>query len=290
MKSEVPSISITLLEERKKREETKKLLFDTLVQDQAAQMHLQLLRSIEEINELSLFLGFSLQYSIREEDRNLVRSGRESGQMFIQRRKLSTGNELKHENKKKRSNDHGCRMYTMSEFLRQLEQLKIDASKVRSILPTAATAIVKKGRKPYNVEDEKNSDRDRNESESCHITAFRICEDEHVIPTEDFLNGAQSSNSRLLTSLLDKNNLYSSMTEKTKQKYEEFDEVPENHDHSNKTAGSIRSFITQPSVKNIAMQRTIENQQKIVLDSTVALTKQVEAQRAEVYRRGWNLL
>lgn len=253
-------------------------------------MHLQLLRSIEEINELSLFLGFSFQYSIREEDRNLVRSGRESGQMFIQRRKLSSVNELKHENNKKCSNEHGYRMYTMSEFLRQLEQLKIDASKVRSILPIAATSIDKKGRNPFNVEDEKKSDCDRNESESCHIIAFRKCKDEHVNPTEDFLNGAQSSNGRLLTSLLDKNKLYDSMTEKIKQKYEEFDNLPENHNHSNKIAGSLRSSITQPSIKNIAMQRTIENQQKIILDSTVALTKQVEAQRAEVYRRGWNLL
>jgi hypothetical protein len=38
------------------------------------------------------------------------------------------------------------------------------------------------------------------------------------------------------------------------------------------------------------MQRSIENQQKNVLDGTVALTKQVEAQIAEVCRRGWNLL
>jgi hypothetical protein len=49
------------------------------IQDQAEQMHLQLLRSIEEINQLSIFLGFSVQYSIKKEDRNLVRSGRESG-------------------------------------------------------------------------------------------------------------------------------------------------------------------------------------------------------------------
>jgi len=35
---------------------------------------------------------------------------------------------------------------------------------------------------------------------------------------------------------------------------------------------------------------SIEIQQKSVLDGTVALTKQVEAQIVEVFSRGWNFL
>jgi hypothetical protein len=225
IKSNVPSISIALLEERRRKEETKKLLFDTLVQDQAEQMHSQLLQSVEEINELSIFLGFSVQYSIKEEDRNLVRSMRDTGQMFIQRRKLFTNKDLKRKNKKNWNNEDDCRMYTMSGFLKELEKLKIDASKVRSIHPTADSKerISYKPVKNIDIKDEKN------------IIDVKKYKDQHdgktnrVKMTEDSLNGAQSSGNRLLTSLLNKNNLYGSITENT-QEYEELYEPPENHD------------------------------------------------------------
>ena len=79
----IPSISTVLISERRRKIEEETLLFSRKVQEDAEQMHQHLMRSIADINVLSISLGITAHYFIREEDIDLVRCEKECGQPFI---------------------------------------------------------------------------------------------------------------------------------------------------------------------------------------------------------------
>ena len=139
VKKSLPSMSSVFLSERRRKVTEAKRLLDLNILEDAECMHLHLMKSIEDMNKLSSLLNILAHYSVRVKDQELVRSGLECGQLFICCHNISNEKIRCADRKIKRFEGHiegdcrSIRCLSLSAFLKEYEDLKVKASRVRDL-------------------------------------------------------------------------------------------------------------------------------------------------------------